>query len=158
MSELHIFTHESISLFVIRVDNEILIEMLTVTMTSFLTDRVVWFCDAQMKTSYSSIHSNARSLYSRVWVSRIQTSSSVNSHEWSCYCFVTRIDDKNVDDLESLINVLSVLSENRNCQIICVSPQVTEIKSARLSHVRSSKAEEISELTFPRATRGLNLI
>ena len=38
-------------------------------MASYLVDRVVWCCGAQLETPFSPVHFGARELYSRIWMS-----------------------------------------------------------------------------------------
>ncbi len=111
-------SHKRLSLSIIRVGTQIQVEMPTVTMINYLVDRVVWFCDAQLETPYSLVHFVARKVYSRVWVSARQGGSPACMFGWPRSHFVTRINDEQIEDLESLVRaterLFDVMGESTN--------------------------------------------
>ena len=146
VSNLHAITYESLKLFVIRAHTEIQVKMSIIIMTNRLIDKVVWFCKAQMKMFYSSIHFDARRLYNHVWISRCYFDSSAQMYNLSTHRFVTRVNDEIIDDLKNLIRVLDFLSTNRDCQIICVDSQdITNIVSLK-SNLRDFSTHEVRKM------------
>ncbi len=121
VSDLHGLTHERLQLSVIRTGTEIHVEAPTVSMASYLVDRVVWFCGAQLESPYSPVQFDARKLYSRIWVSAILPASPADMYRLPALHFITRINDEVTDDLESLLRVIALVPEDQYCQVTCVS-------------------------------------
>ena len=121
VSDLHSLIYKRLQLSVIRTDTEIYVETLTVSIASYLIDRVIWFCDAQLKSLYLSIQFDTRKLYNCIWISAILSASPADIYCLPTLHFITRINNKVTNNLESLLKVIALMSKNQYCQVICIS-------------------------------------
>lgn len=115
------FIYKRLKLFVIRADTKIYIEIFTVTIISYLIDRVIWFCNIQLKILYLSIYFYTQKIYSCIWIFSVLSASPVSIFDLSILHFITQINNKLVEDFNSLVKAIKLLSENQYCQIICIS-------------------------------------
>jgi hypothetical protein len=121
VSDLYGLALDCLELSVVRAGTEIHLQVPTVTTASYLVDRVVWFCGAQLETPYSPVHYGARELYSDIWVSSTLFAGPAGISRLPPLHFVTRINDKLTEDGESLLRVIAMLPNDRYCQITCAS-------------------------------------
>lgn len=150
-------THERLDLLVIRAGTEIHVEVPTVTMASYLVDRVVWFCGAQLETPYSPVHFHCQKIYSRIWISSVLPASPASMSDLPILHFITRINNELVRDLDSLVRAIARLPEDQYCQITYVSrlgvsnivpimPNMRDFKTAEVRRVVGSQEWQYQEL------------
>lgn len=143
VSDLYGLAHDRLNLFVIRVGTEVHLEVPTVTMASYLVDRVVWFCGAQLETPYSPIHFGSWELYSRIWVSSTLLASPASICRLPPLHFITRINNEVTDDLESLLRVIARLQNDQYCQVTCVSREGIPTTVPIKPNMRDFKTHEV---------------
>lgn len=157
VSDMYGLTHERLDLSVIRAGTEIHVEVPTVTMTSYLVDRVVWFCGAQLETPYSPVHFYTQKIHSRVWISSVLPASPASMFDLPILQFVTRINNDLVEDLDSLVRAIELLPEDQYCQITCVNragvsrivpirPNMRDFKTSEVRRVVDSQEWQYREL------------
>lgn len=157
VSHMYGLRHERLELSVIRAGTEIHVEVSTVTMASYLVDRVVWFCGAQLETPYSPVHFYTQKIHSRIWISSVLPASPASMFHLPILHFITRINNELVEDLDSLVRAIKLLPEDQYCQITCVSrvgvsrivpvrPNMRDFKTSQVRKVVGSQKWQYQEL------------
>lgn len=117
MSDLYGLTQERVDLSIIRCGIERQIEAPTVTMASYLVNRVVWFCGAQLETPFPPLLFQIRKLYSRIWMLETLHASPADIYDLPRSRFITTINGKPTEDLISFLKVVEPLPEDQYYQI-----------------------------------------
>ncbi|KAL8698335.1 MAG: hypothetical protein Q9201_006632 [Fulgogasparrea decipioides] len=143
LSDLYGLTQERVNLSIMRASIAMQLEVPTITMAAYLVDRAVWFCGAQLETPYPPLHFTTRKLYSRIWISEILPGSPAQMYGLPPSHFVTGVNDKLTEDLDSLIREAAVLPEDQYCQITCLSRVGVQTTVALKPNMRDFKTVEV---------------
>ena len=129
MSDLRdMFTLKSLDMLVVRNQIEIRVNVPTVAMSNWQSDRVVWFSGAQLEPPYFPLPLCARKLYSQIFVTSRRSGSPAEMYDLFIHHFITGVNGVFTEDFDNFTNEIKKLPENSYCQITLVSLQgVTRI-------------------------------
>jgi len=122
MSDLRaMFTDKSLNLSIVRGTDTIDVEVPTVPISSWRSDRVVWFAGARFEAPYPPVSFCARELNSQIFVTQTEEGSPAALYRLPCYQFVTAVNGKPTKDFDSFISEIKDLPHNRFCQLVLVA-------------------------------------
>jgi len=122
MSDLRaMFTDETLSLSIIRDKDTINIEVTTVPISSWRSNKVVWFAGARFEAPYPPTSFCARELYSQIFVTQTEEGSPAALYKLPRYEFVTAVNGKPTKDFDSFISEIKDLPHNKFCQLVLVA-------------------------------------
>ena len=124
MSNLRdMFTPESLDMSVVRNQIEIRVNFPTIAMSSWQSDRVLWFSGVQLKQPYFPLSPCARRLYSQIFVTSRRSGSSAEMYDLSVHHFFTGVNGVATENFENFTNEIKKLVENSYCQITLINLQ-----------------------------------
>ena len=124
MSNLRdMFTLESLNMSVVRNQIEIRVNVPTVAMSSWQSDRVPWFSEAQLKQPYFPLPLCARKLYNQIFVISRRSGSPAEMYDLSVHHFITGVNGVATENFDNFTNKMKKLVKNSYCQITLISLQ-----------------------------------
>lgn len=122
MSDLRdMFTHESLEMSVIRHQIEVDLDVPTIPISRWQSDRVVWFAGAQLEPPYSPVPLCAGKLYSRIFVTHVRTGSPAEMYQLSRHHFVTQVNGVATVEFDDFTEKIKRLPDSQYCQLTLVS-------------------------------------